>query len=688
MKIKLIWALASLVPAAWAAPVSPVLSAPPGPAESNPAAVAGIWVLQQAGSIDELRRVEPAIADALENFDTVGFCLRFPWKAADENFALLELGREIAARHGKRFSVRFMAGRHTPERVFADGCPHYVVPAYGRRPGTDRVPAPMLPDGSANTIFEKHYRAYTARLAAWCRENGVRLLHFAWYGQDWAELNNGQEVRAVPGYAYDRWFDAHTRLIDIALELAGPDLAAELPFSGHGPTGDTCSQFADHVWTRAGAGTPHFFFQGNGWGPVEVWGSPNPEMERMKNQAFERPVNRGLQMIQPRDYDWPATFAHLYQKHATYGEVYVPSFKLAGREQLKAEIARFAAHCREQKGPVAPRGPLASPANLMQPALANPEAVSGTWALQQVAGVEELKRLLPTVIAPALATPHLRGFSLRVPWSAIDENYAVLEEGLRIAREKNLAFSVRFMAGRHTPERVFTAGAAHYVKDGRKVPAPFTADGGPNIVFEREYEKFAVHLAAWCRLNGVRLLHLAWYGQDWAELNHGREVRALPGYSEQAWTDAHLRQLDLALRSGGRSLAVELPFSGYGPLTAAAERFARHVLGRSGPARPFFFCQANGWGPNGEWGAPSAEVEAAFDRVWALPIPRGLQSIQPQDYDWTKVFARLYEVNATYAEIYAPSFTLARKQLLAEEIRKFAEHSARGVRLPEPVKAP
>ena len=83
----------------------------------------------------------------------------------------------------------------------------------------------------------------------------------------------------------------------------------------------------------------------------------------------------------------------------------------------------------------------------------NPQAVSGTWVLQQVASAEQLRRLVPRVLGPALRTPHVRGFSLRVPWKAIDADLKLLEAGLKTARQHNVAFSVRFMAGRHTPAR-------------------------------------------------------------------------------------------------------------------------------------------------------------------------------------------------------------------------------------------
>jgi hypothetical protein len=64
--------------------------------------------------------------------------------------------------------------------------------------------------------------------------------------------------------------------------------------------------------------------------------------------------------------------------------------------------------------------------------------------------------------------------------------------------------------------------------------------------------------------------------------------------------------LDIGLKYADDDLAVELPFSGYGPLTDAASRFADHVVTKLGPHNNKFYCQANSWGPRGDWGAPSA----------------------------------------------------------------------------------
>jgi len=310
------------------------------------------------------------------------------------------------------------------------------------------------------------------------------------------------------------------------------------------------------------------------------------------------------------------------------------------------------------------------------------EAVAGTWVLQQVSSEQQLRQLAPTVLEPALATPGITGFCLRVPWKAIDADLALLDAGLALARRHGVAYSVRFMAGRHTPARVFEKGCRHYLRRGgdEKVPAPFLADGSPNGVFETEYRRLTERLARWCRASGVRLLHMAWYGQDWAELNHGKEVRALKGYSYENWLRAHTRLIDIALDVAGPDLAVEFPFSGYGPLTEAAMDFAEHVLKRIGPRDARFFFQANGWGPKGDWGAPTARTEAAFDRVWAKPLLHGQQAIQPADFQWQALFRLLRENRSTYCEVYAPSFTKKNRAALAREIAAFREHCRRQTR--------
>lgn len=301
----------------------------------------------------------------------------------------------------------------------------------------------------------------------------------------------------------------------------------------------------------------------------------------------------------------------------------------------------------------------------------------GTWVLQQVTSRGQLASLRPR-IERALEVDGVTGFSIRVPWTLIDRDLGVLDDARALASAAGKRLSIRFMAGAHTPEHVFTAGSPYYMSGGKKVPTPFTSSGGVNAPFEAAYRDLVERLAGWSRANDVRLLHLSWYGQDWAELNHGKEVRARPGYSQAAWLRAHERLVDIGASVASADLAVELPLSGYGPVAhnGLAAALAQRVIDRVGPSSPRFFVQANGWSPSGEWGAPDASTEAAFDEVWDLPVRRGLQAIQPQDYDWSAAYARLRAVGATYAEVYLPSFEGARAAELRREAAAFASRCA------------
>src|SRR5207253_6729181 len=113
--------------------------------------------------------------------------------------------------------------------------------------------------------------------------------------------------------------------------------------------------------------------------------------------------------------------------------------------------------------------------------------------------------------------------------------------------------------------------------------------------------------------------------------------------------------------------------SGSGPLAGGpSAALADYVVSTAGAGSDRFFVQANGWGPNGDWGTTSAATEAQFDQIWLKPVRRGEQAIQAQDYDWTALYGALYANDAAYAEVYLHSFSLARKALLATEIQKFA----------------
>ncbi len=304
------------------------------------------------------------------------------------------------------------------------------------------------------------------------------------------------------------------------------------------------------------------------------------------------------------------------------------------------------------------------------------EAICGTWVLQQDTSPAELNAD-KYAINNALATPRVRGLSFRTSWAAIDTSFSLLDSAKDLSDAKGLVFTPRFMAGRWVPQRMFTNGCPFFLNtEGEKVPYPFNTDGSPNAVFETEYDLMASKLAAWCRTNGVRIMHMPWYGKDWAELYNGQEIQKMTGYSVSRFIQSHERLMDIALKYAGPDLAVEFPFSGHGPLTSISNTFADYIIAKIGRWNPMFFCQANGWGPNGDWGAPTSDIEDAFDVIFTKPICRGEQMIQPQDYDWTKVYQHLYENNATYCEVYAPSFgnSQPNKAKLISEIAKFADH--------------
>ena len=295
--------------------------------------ITGTWVLVQVSGQSELESQSAWIHDALTDFGTLGLCIRIPWDAMEDS--LLDAGKAIADADGKAFSIRFMAGRHTPQAVFDAGSPSYLVDG-------EQVPTPFYPDGSPNAVFESFYEDEVAHLAAYSRSHGVHLLHLPWYGQDWAELNNGADLRAQPGYSEGAFTEAHKRLIDIAMRYAGEDLTVEFPMSGSGPLVVIAGALTDHVIWEGGANSERIYVQANGLSPDGDWGAPNQIVETQMDQSvFVKAVLRGEQMIQPGDFDWATVYANLIANGADYVEVYLGSFRGANVVQLADQIAAF-----------------------------------------------------------------------------------------------------------------------------------------------------------------------------------------------------------------------------------------------------------------------------------------------------------------------------------------------------------
>lgn len=320
--------------------------------------------------------------------------------------------------------------------------------------------------------------------------------------------------------------------------------------------------------------------------------------------------------------------------------------------------------------------------------VATTNSLYGTWVLQQVSSATELNNY-KSQITQALDAKGTTGLSVRFPWnkadlSGADSSNALLDASRKMVDDYNTAhpganklLSIRFMAGRHTPTRVFDAGAKYYIINGsEKVGIPWgstsTTTYAPNSVWVTEYDKYVGKLAAWSKSHNVHLLHLSWWAQDWAELNYGAEVRAVAGFSYNNWLAGHKEIIDIGVKYADDSLTVEAPLSGYGPLAnGPSAALADYIISKVGQNSSKFYVQANGWNETQEWGAPDLTTENQFRKIWDKPIKRGLQMIQPQDYDWTKVYSRPVAVNASYVEVYLPSFNLARSAQLKTEIANF-----------------
>src|SRR4051812_5922765 len=99
------------------------------------------------------------------------------------------------------------------------------------------------------------------------------------------------------------------------------------------------------------------------------------------------------------------------------------------------------------------------------------------------------------------------------------------------------------MAGASTPPECIGHSYA-YVQGAVKdltLPKPFADDGtAGNPVFEACYADLVTRIAAWCRLNDVHLLHCAWYGRLYSEIDCGDQIQQSVGFSVSAWTQGHM----------------------------------------------------------------------------------------------------------------------------------------------------
>lgn len=291
------------------------------------------------------------------------------------------------------------------------------------------------------------------------------------------------------------------------------------------------------------------------------------------------------------------------------------------------------------------------------------QRICGTWVVQQASSGAELTRAKPAIKA-ALAFGGVRGLSLRVPWSAVDRDFALLTQAADIAASEGKQITVRIMAGVHTPARVFDAGAYSYQTGaGKRVPKPFSSGGAAgNPVFEREYAELVKRLARWSVKHKARVMHLPWYGYQWAEIYNGPDVQRAAGYSYSAWLTGHRRLLKIAKQHTGAKLAAEFALSGHwGDAKMGSTDISKAIVSRWGDWSDQVFVQGNGLGVYNN--DPTRQA-----------IFTGRQMYGPTSYDWPATYDVLKSQGAVYVEVYTQSFSETGAAELARQAKAFRAH--------------
>lgn len=332
----------------------------------------------------------------------------------------------------------------------------------------------------------------------------------------------------------------------------------------------------------------------------------------------------------------------------------------------------------------------------------------GTWVLQQTDNQTQLNSWTAEINA-ALDVPNVVGFSQRVPWSAIDTNFNLIDNGRALVTNWNNAhptrtpkkYMLRFICGKHVPARVFNEGAYFYyltsaqtysanttytnpqgvTTNNSKVPKPFNDAGvAGNPVFEANYDDLLSRLTAWCRANDCRMLHTSWYGRLYAEVDAAAEtIGSAPGWSQAAWLAGHHKLIDIAYSYGSGSgrddLANEWAMSGYDSAYKGAQgALVQYLIQKWGNWNPRVWVQANVIG-----------LYPGANPAGSSPIFGAMQMFGVEDFDWDgtatptypddDVYPLLYKYKSSYLEVYTPSFRLSQpnQAALRAEITKFAQ---------------
>jgi hypothetical protein len=297
-----------------------------------------------------------------------------------------------------------------------------------------------------------------------------------------------------------------------------------------------------------------------------------------------------------------------------------------------------------------------------QPSTRSP---AGAWAIRQVSSLADLNGAT-SQINTALDTPGIVGFGLRVPVNVLLPaqgvfDSTILDQGLAIAGAKGKKFKPRVIWGKYTPT---WASGPKFTDANGSAPIPFLSNGSPNTTFESAYQFLIQSEVAWASSRpDVMMLDCGWYSLNYSELYFGPGVQQAYGASsavnEGRFIAAHQRLIDIAFAATGGGVPVGFGLSGHGPIGNIAPALAAHMEDK-GPDSERIFMQANGWGPNGEWGGA---LESSLDAsVWPKDVKRAVQDISPQACrsasNWQTMFGSAHSLGTTYIELYTYQWAL------------------------------
>lgn len=338
---------------------------PPPPLPANPEWTRGTWILHMATATSGnswSQSIRDDIRDNILPLDGItGFSFRIPWSLYKSNPEIVDQAKALADFRNKKFTIRLMAGRWMGTSFLNSLDPEYKFTDTFQG-STITVPLPWNSNTGepGNPAFEDEYAAVVTDLAAWSRANGIQELHCSQYGWAWAEVFCGYKFTGggggftdpYPGYTFATWLEAHRRIAEIAIDIAGSDLMMEFPLSGH--LGNTAQVLApsntslgnelvtmmrNEVASRAtlnnNVWSPLIAVQGNGMGVTNAapTGQPCWHAKQMYN---------GTVHTNGSEYDWDVIYNALIANNELYLEVYRESFsRPANSATLKSRAAAF-----------------------------------------------------------------------------------------------------------------------------------------------------------------------------------------------------------------------------------------------------------------------------------------------------------------------------------------------------------